>query len=167
MIAGVIALGVTTTGGAVGLATSGGDEPEAAARFDDRKRAAKAEAERARPALAEKLDRLKAEYEAANQTFLELFRGSTIPEENQKKAAEIQPDFAAIVDPIAELAAKAPKDPAVRDTMLWVIQKRNGSAPPEDAEFLGTTHRPLGAGAAGLSSAMARTSRRSHFDVSA
>jgi thiol-disulfide isomerase/thioredoxin len=126
MIAGVIALGITTTGGAVGLATAAGDEPKAAVRSDDPKPAAKAGAERPGPPLAEKLDRLKAEYEAANRAFSALFRGSTIPEENLKKAAEIQPDFPAFVRRIAEVAAKAPKDPAVRDAMLWVIHMAKG-----------------------------------------
>ena len=53
---------------------------------------------------------------------MEFYRGSTIPEENLKKATEIQPDFPAVVRRIAELAATAPKDPAVRDAMLWVIR---------------------------------------------
>ena len=121
MIAGLIALGLATTGGAVGLATAGGDEPKATPRSDDPKPAAKAGAERPEPPLAEKLDRLKAEYEAADRAFHALYRGSTIPEENLAKAAEIQPDFPAVVRRIADLAATAPKDPAVRDAMLWVI----------------------------------------------
>ncbi len=81
MIAGTIALGITTTGGAIALATRGGEEPKAAARPDDRKPAAKVGAERPEPPLAEKLNRLKAEYDAANRAFAALYRGSTIPAE--------------------------------------------------------------------------------------
>ena len=67
MIAGLIALGLTTTVGAVGLATAGGDEPKATTRTDDPKPGANAGAERPEPPLAEKLDRLKTEYEGANR----------------------------------------------------------------------------------------------------
>ena len=82
MIAGLIALGLATTVGAVGLATAGGDEPKATPRADDPKPAAKAGAERPEPPLAEKLDRLKAEYEGADRAFQAFYRGSTIPQEN-------------------------------------------------------------------------------------
>jgi hypothetical protein len=109
--------------GTVGLATGVGVEQKAAPSADVPKPAAKAGAERPGPPLAEELDRLTAEYEAANRAFFKLYRGSTIPEEDLKRAAEIQPDFPAFVRRIAELAATAPKDPAVRDAMLWVIQK--------------------------------------------
>src|SRR5262249_18172970 len=39
---------------------------------------------------------------------------------------EIQPDFPAVGRRIADLAASAPKDPAVRDAMLWVIRQTLG-----------------------------------------
>ena len=91
------------------------------------KPAAKAGAERPEPPLAEKLDRLKAEYEDADRAFFAFYRGSTIPEENLAKAAEIQPDFPAVVRRIADLAATAPKDPAVRDAMLWVIRQASAA----------------------------------------
>ena len=64
MIASLIVLGLATTGGAVGLAT-GGDEPKVAAQSDHLKPTAKAVAEHPELPLAEKLDRLKAEYEGA------------------------------------------------------------------------------------------------------
>jgi hypothetical protein len=127
-IAGLIALGITTTIGAVGLAT-GGDEPKPAARTDDLKPAAKAGAEHPELSLAEKLDRLKDEYESALRAHDALFRGSTIPEENRAKAAEIKPDFPAVVRRIADLAATASKDPAVRDAMLWMIHKAHSGRP--------------------------------------
>jgi RNA polymerase sigma factor (sigma-70 family) len=124
IIAGLIALGITATVGAVGLATTGGDEPKSSAtRADDLKTAIRTETKRSEPALADKLDRLKDEYEAANRAFMEFYQGSTIPAENLKKALEIQPDLPAFVRRIAELGATAPKDPAVRDAMLWVIQR--------------------------------------------
>ena len=124
MIAGLIALGITTTLGAVGLATAGGDEPKSSAtRADDLKAAVSPGTKRPEPTLANKLDRLKDEYEEANRAFHEFYQGSTIPAENLKKALEIQPDFPAFVRRIAELAATAPKDPAVRDAMLWVIER--------------------------------------------
>jgi len=125
MIAGLIALGLVTTGSAVGLAT-GGDEPKATPRADDPKPSASAGAGRPEPPLAEKLDRLKAEYEGANRAFHQFYRGSTIPEEDRAKAAEIQPDYPAVVRRIADLAATAPKAPAVRDAMIWMIQKAAG-----------------------------------------
>jgi thiol-disulfide isomerase/thioredoxin len=123
IIACLIALVVTTTVGAVGLATAGGDEPKATPRAVDPKPVAKAGAKRPEPPLAAKLDRLKTEYEGAQRAFQELYRGSTIPAENLKKAAEMQPDFPAVVRRIFDLAATAPKDPAVREVLLWVIQR--------------------------------------------
>ena len=125
-IAGLIALGITTTLGAVGMATAGGDEPKATPRIADSKAGTKAAAERHEPPLAAKLDRLKDEYEGANRAFHEFYRGSTIPQENMKKALEIQPDFPAVVRRISDLAATAPKEPAVRDAMLWVIRQTRG-----------------------------------------
>ena len=136
MIAGLIALGITTTVGAVALATAGGDEPKGTPSADEPKLVANAvvdaKAERPEPPLAEKLDRLMAEYEGANRAFGALYRGSTIPEENRAKAAEIQPDFPAVVRRIVDLAATAPKDQAVRDAMLWVLRHDNHS---EGGEF--------------------------------
>ncbi len=128
-IAGLIALCVTTTAGAVRLAAGGGDEPKVKPRADDSKLAAKAAAERSEPLLAAKIDRLKAAYEGAQRAFLELYRGSTIPEDNRAKAAQIQPDFPAVVRRIADLAATAPKDPAVRDAMLWIMRQSRGHGP--------------------------------------
>ncbi len=91
MIAGLIAWGVTTSVAAVALATAGGDEPKATPSTDEPKRVATAvlesQAEHPAPALAEQLDRLKAEYEGAMRAFEAFYRGSTIPEENRKKAA--------------------------------------------------------------------------------
>src|SRR5690349_6530037 len=101
MIAGLIALGLATVGGAVGL-TTGGDEPKTTPRPDDPKPAVKAGAERPELPLAETLDRLKAEYEDAFRAY-------------NAKAAELRPDLPAVVRRIADLAATAPKDPAVRD----------------------------------------------------
>ena len=126
IIAGLIALGITTTVGAVGLATAGGDEPKATPRIADSKAGTKAAAERPGPSLAAKLARLKDEYEAANRAFHEFYRGSTIPQENMKKALERQPEFPAVVRRIADLATTVPKEPAVRDAMLWVIRQTHG-----------------------------------------
>src|SRR5262249_42115975 len=80
---------------------------------------------------AEKLDRLKAEYEAAERAFHAFYRGSTIPEADLAKAAKVQPDYAAFVRRVADLASTAPKDPAVRDVMLWMIESagRSGIGP--------------------------------------
>jgi|GEM_PF-1345594 len=126
-IAGLIALGITTIVGAVGLATAGVNEPKATPSAEKPKLVAKSvvevKGERPEPPLAEKIDRLKTEFENTDRAYSELFRGSTIPEENRAKAAEIQPDFPAVVRKIANLASTAPNDPVVRDAMLWVIQK--------------------------------------------
>jgi thiol-disulfide isomerase/thioredoxin len=135
MIAGLIAFGITTIVGAVGLATAGGDEPKAAPWADDPKPAAKAVAERPEFPLAEKLDSLKSEYERANRAFYALFRGSTIPEENQAKAAEIKPDYPGVVRRIFDVAATAPNNPAVRDAMLWIIGPFGGSEQRYPGEF--------------------------------
>jgi RNA polymerase sigma factor (sigma-70 family) len=140
IITGVIALGITTTVGVVRLATAGGDEPRAKPaepRADDPKPAANAGAERPEPPLAKKLDRLKTEYEGTTRAFAELYRGSTIPEENRAKAAGMEPDFAGVVRRIFDLAAIAPKDPAVRDAMLWVIARGLGGrdSGPNAGEF--------------------------------
>jgi thiol-disulfide isomerase/thioredoxin len=115
MIAGFIALGITTTVGAIGPAPGGGNEPRVMPLADDSKPAARALSERPEPPLAEKLDRLKAEHEFAVRAY-----GA---EENRAKAAENRPDMPAVVRRIADLAATAPKDPAVRDAMLWIIER--------------------------------------------
>src|SRR4051794_10413192 len=70
-------------------------------------------AERPEASLDEKLDRLKAEYEGAARAHGALYRGSTIPEEDRARAAEIEPDLPAVVRRLAELASTAPKSPAV------------------------------------------------------
>ncbi len=129
MIAGVIALGFTTTAGVVELAIGDHEEPAAALRADNPKPGAQDGAEHSEPPLDEKLDRLKDGYEAANREFSKFYRGSTIPEEDQAKAAKVQPDFPAVVRRIADLAAAAPNSPAVRDAMLWVIRKSCDRAP--------------------------------------
>ena len=122
MIAGLIALGVATTGGAVVMATSG-EEPKATPRPEEQKPATKAVAVHPEPPLADKLDRLKAEYEGAHRAFMAFYRGSTIPEADMEKALKAQPDFPALVRRILDLASTAKKDPAVRDAMLWVIRQ--------------------------------------------
>jgi thiol-disulfide isomerase/thioredoxin len=129
MIVGLITLGITTTLGAVGPATGSGDEPKATARTDDLKPAAKAGAERPEPPLAEKLDRLKVTYEDAFRAY--------DAEVNRAKAAEIRPDLPAVARRLFDLAAIAPKDPAVRDGMLWMIEEvgRFQSEGPYSGEF--------------------------------
>jgi thiol-disulfide isomerase/thioredoxin len=131
-IAGVFALGVMTSIGAVGLPTARDDEPKAF-RADEPKPVAESVAERPEVKLVEKLDRVKTAYESAQLAYQSLYRGSTIPEENRAKAAEIEPSLPAVVRRIGELAATAPKSPAVRDAMLWVIGQASahGSNPGE------------------------------------
>ena len=107
MIAGLIALGFAAAGGAARLGTGVDDKPNAPPRASAPNPAAKGETNRPERPLAEKLDRIKAEYEEANRAFFSLYRGSTIPEVNRAKAAEIRPDFPAVVRRIADLAATA------------------------------------------------------------
>jgi thiol-disulfide isomerase/thioredoxin len=137
MIAGLLALGITTTVEAVGLAAAGGDEPKATRRTEEPKPAAKAVAEGPEPPLAETLYRVKAKYEDAQRAYGALYRGSTIPEEDRAKAAEIKPDYSAVVRRIVDLAATAPKDLAVRDAILWTIMKGLGGSDtgPYGGEF--------------------------------
>jgi hypothetical protein len=137
VIAGLMALGITTTVGVVGLATAGGDESKAAPQADDRKLAAKAGAEHPDLPLAEKLERLKAEFESANRAFQAFYRGSTIPKKDEARAAEVQPDFPAFVRRVFDLAATAPQDPAARDAMLWIVRKGLGGSDsgPHAGEF--------------------------------
>jgi thiol-disulfide isomerase/thioredoxin len=129
MIVSLTTLGITTTAGAAAQATGGGDEPKAMARTDDLKPAAKAGAERSEPPLAEKLDRLEVQYEVAFRAY--------DAEENRAKAAEIRPDLAANARRMFDLAATAPRDPSVRDAMLWMIQEvgRFQSEGPYSGEF--------------------------------
>jgi len=140
MIAGLIAFGLAITGGAVGLSSAGGGE-QSTPRADEQKPAARskvaARSERPEPPLARQLERIMTEYEDANRAFFEFFRGSTIPKENRARAAEIQPDYAALARQIVALAATAPKDPAVRDAFLWMIRKsgRGGDDGREAGEF--------------------------------
>ena len=133
MIAGLIALGITTTVGAVGLATG--------ALATSRRPRPGPTIRSPRPKPGPKQSRAPAGREArspqgrvrgANRAFDALYRGSTIPEENRAKAAEIQPDFPAVVRRIVDLAATAPKDPAVRDAMLWVIEQAGRTAAMTD-----------------------------------
>jgi RNA polymerase sigma factor (sigma-70 family) len=146
-ITGLIACSITTCVAAVALATAGGDDSKATPSADGPKRVAKtvveAKAEHPDSTLAEKLDRLEAEYEGAMRAFQSFYRGSTIPEENRKKAAEAQPDFQAFIRRMTELAATSPKEPAVRDAMLWVIRMTgrggrggDGSAFEQAADWL-------------------------------
>src|SRR4029079_15700878 len=72
-IASLIALCITTTLGAVGMATAGGDEQNATPRIADSKAGTKAAAERPEPPLAAKLDRLKSDFESAQRAFSELY----------------------------------------------------------------------------------------------
>jgi thiol-disulfide isomerase/thioredoxin len=134
IIAGMISLAFTTTVGAVRLANAGGDEPKAESSAVKSNAASKTGAELPQAPLAEKLDRLKAEYEAALREHSALYRGSTIPEENRAKAAGIDIDLSPVVRQIADLAATAPKSPIVRDAMLWVIW-RAGRRGPDAGEF--------------------------------
>jgi peroxiredoxin len=97
---------------AVWLATGRGDEPKATS------------GDRAK--LAEQLDRIKLEYEAAERSFHAFFKGSTIPDQDMERALKVEPDLSATVRRIAELGTVAPKDPAVRDAMLWVIRQTLG-----------------------------------------
>lgn len=115
-IAGLIVLTLATTGGALGLATGQDDPPKTVAQG-----ATKTKAQAPDPPLAEQLDRLKAEYETAQRAYFSLYKGSTIPQENLAKAAEIAPDYSAVVRRIDELAATDPKNPAGRDALIWVI----------------------------------------------
>jgi thiol-disulfide isomerase/thioredoxin len=138
VIAALFALGVTGTIGAAGMVTGGTDKANATPPADGPASVAKAsvaaEVHTPEPRLDEKLDRVKAEYETAIRQFMRLYRGSTIPEENLKKAAEIEPNYAAFVRRITELAETAPKDAAVRDAMLWVIKTAKGGH-AESGEF--------------------------------
>jgi RNA polymerase sigma factor (sigma-70 family) len=129
LVAGLIALGLATAAGAVRLSAGSVHEVKATPPTDDTKPLAKAETEHAGHSLADQLDRVMAEFERADRTFLGFYRGSTIPPENLAEATRIQPDYAAVVRRIAELGAAAPKDPAVRDAMLWVIGQARGSGP--------------------------------------
>ncbi len=140
MIAGFIALGLATTGAAVRLTLAGGDKPNAAPHSQDLKPAAETKAPVANktsdPSLAEKLDRMKAEYENADREFHSFYRGSYIPKENLEKALQVRPDLPAIVRRIADLGAASPKDPALRDAMLWVIsQATRADLGPFGGEF--------------------------------
>jgi RNA polymerase sigma factor (sigma-70 family) len=123
MVAGFIALGIATSIGAVGLAIAGGDEPKQKSPANELRIMAKSAPERPELPLADKLGRLEAEYERAQWEFLAFYQGSTIPEKDRAKAAEIQPDLPAAVRRIFDLASTAPKDPAVRDAMLWVVRQ--------------------------------------------
>jgi hypothetical protein len=78
--------------------------------------------------LADQFGQLEAGYERAQRALQKFYHGSTIPEKDQAKAAEIRPDFSAVVRPIFDLAAAAPKDPAVRDAMLWVVRQAHAGA---------------------------------------
>ena len=131
-IAGSIALGLATTSGAVALALARGDEPRTAPHSQDLKPVAGTKPPG--PSLAEKLDRLKADYENADRAFHSFYRGSYIPKENLEKALQVRPDLPALVRRVADLAAASPTDPAVRDAMLWVIRQAGGA---DDGPFGG------------------------------
>ena len=75
------------------------------------------------PSLAQQFDRLKSEYENADREFHSFYRGSYIPKENLEKALQVRPDLPAFVRRIAAMGMPSPKDPAVRDAMLWVISQ--------------------------------------------
>ncbi len=124
MIAVLLALLLVAAGGAVVLATVGDDGPAARATVAG----AKAQAAPPGPSLAEQLDRIQKEYEDADRAYHELYRGSTIPEENRAKAAEIRPDLPGAVRRITGLASADAEGPAARDAMLWIIRQAGSSA---------------------------------------
>ena len=146
---GLIAFCVATTSGAVGLASIGAEMPQAAPRADAPNVAATAkpgaQADRSEPPLAERLDQILSRYEASERAFLELYQGSTIPEQNRARAAEIQPDYSAVARQIFALAGTAPKDPAVRDALLWMLREgqRGGDEGPNAGEFALAANRLL------------------------
>lgn len=132
MIAGCVALGVTMTV----RATAGGDETQPAAPDDHPSASARAEAERTGDSLAERLDRLKTQYDDASRTPSRPPGGPGAPGGDRMDAAGIGPDYPGVVRRIFDLAATAPEDPAARDAMLWIIEKsQNGSEALYPGEF--------------------------------
>jgi len=112
--AGLYAIVVTATLGAVGLAYICADEPISVVQT---------KSEPPVPPLAEQFDRLKTEYEDAFRAYEALSSASARTEENRAKATKIRPDLSTVTRRIADLAAATPEDPAVRDAMLWLIEK--------------------------------------------
>ncbi|WP_237722548.1 TlpA family protein disulfide reductase [Singulisphaera acidiphila] len=136
MIAGFVALGITTTVGAAGLGAGIGDEPKVAPRADGPMPSAKARSEGPGNSLAGELDHLKAQYEDAVWARSAPPPASATSKGDRADPAGIAPDYPGVVRRIFDLAATAPKDPAVRDAMLWIIEKaQNGSETLNPGEF--------------------------------
>ncbi len=130
IIAGLVALGLATTGAAFGLATGAGDEPR-----PQPPAPAPAAAGRPEPTLAEQFAGIEAEYEAAWRAYHAFYQGSTIPEADLAKAARFEPDDAGMARRIFDLAASSPRDPAARDAMIWLIQQSQGGLAEADHAY--------------------------------
>lgn len=98
---------------------------------------------RADPPRPSKLDqqfhRIESDYIRQLAKYMDFFKGSTIPDRDQAEAAKVRPSFAEAVRRIAAAAEAAPKDPAVRDAMIWVILQTRAVA-DDTAEFALAAH---------------------------
>ena len=137
----LVALGVTGAwGGAAAGWVRGSDGPPDAAKVEvdacDESGGA-VSAGQGEPTLAEELDRVRKEYEAARQAFMKFYQGSTIPQEQLAEAIKVRPDYSSVVRKLAELGSRAPTDPAVRDAMVWVLSNGlgGGDSGPLGGEF--------------------------------
>ncbi len=126
----LMTIGLTTTG-AVGLTAGRGDDEKAAtpAAAKPGSQAAKKETPAAKPAaqpgpsLAERFERIRAEYEAQQDALSKALEKVQTPQEQNKIYGAMMPDKAAFCRRMIELALTAPDDPVARDALVWVLDE--------------------------------------------
>ncbi|HEV3342253.1 MAG TPA: redoxin domain-containing protein [Pirellulales bacterium] len=86
---------------------------------------------------AEQYKAIEAEFNAAQQEFVKLYREAKTNEERQKVAQEKSPSPLAYADRMFDLAKNHPDDPAAVDALTWVVMRAHGPVTDRAVEALG------------------------------
>ena len=119
-----LAIGLPAAGA---IALAGGDDGKAKATPAAPSAAPKALAKDAgpEPSIAERFAKIRAEYDAKQDAFSRALEQTKNQREVNEVYAKMSPDEVAFTRRMIDLAASAPKDPAARDALVWVVDKPN------------------------------------------
>ncbi len=89
------------------------------------------------PSLAARFEKIKAEYESANRALWDAVGKVNTKHEQNVIYGRMAPDLVAYTRRMIDLAAIDPKDPAVRDALLWVVTQpgKSSDSGPYGDEF--------------------------------
>jgi RNA polymerase sigma factor (sigma-70 family) len=91
---------------------------------------------RSEPSIAERFAKIRAEYDAQLQAVSRAVEASKTQREINATYTKMSPDEVAFTRRMIDLATSAPKDPAARDALIWVINKPGmKDVGPYGAEF--------------------------------